>query len=71
MTPASIARWLLLLYKRTASTLLPPACRFYPSCADYAREAIDRHGLARGLVQAVWRLARCHPWNQGGYDPVK
>lgn len=71
MTPTSIAGWVLLLYKKTASTLLPPACRFYPSCADYAREAIGRHGLARGLLQATRRLGRCHPWHPGGYDPVQ
>ncbi len=71
MTPGSIASRLLLLYKKTVSTIISPACRFYPSCADYAREAIDRHGLARGLLEASRRLARCHPWHQGGYDPVK
>ena len=71
MTPASIARRALLLYKKTVSPILFPACRFYPSCADYAREAIGRHGLARGLLLASRRLARCHPWHQGGYDPVK
>lgn len=71
MTPASIATKILLLYKKTVSPLLPPACRFYPSCADYAREAIGLHGLARGLLLATRRLARCHPWCQGGYDPVK
>ncbi|MDE2059393.1 MAG: membrane protein insertion efficiency factor YidD [candidate division NC10 bacterium] len=69
--PASIARGILLAYKTIVSPLLPPACRFYPSCADYAYEAIGRYGLARGLLLAVHRLARCHPWCQGGYDPVK
>lgn len=71
MAAARIARILLLLYKRAASVLLSPACRFYPSCADYAREAIDHHGLAWGLLRAAGRLARCHPWCRGGYDPVK
>ena len=71
MTPVTTAKWILLLYKKTASRLLPPACRFYPSCADYALQAIDRHGLTRGLFDAACRLARCHPWHQGGYDPVK
>ena len=71
MMLARIAGCTLLLYKRTISTLLPPACRFYPSCADYAREAIRRRGLARGLAQATRRIARCHPWHAGGYDPVE
>ncbi|MBI2903458.1 MAG: membrane protein insertion efficiency factor YidD [Candidatus Methylomirabilis oxyfera] len=68
---AGIARSLLAIYKATGSRLLPPACRFYPSCADYAYEAIGRNGAARGLLQAVGRLARCHPWHPGGYDPVQ
>lgn len=68
---AGTARSLLAIYKATASRLLPPTCRFYPSCADYAYEAIGRNGVARGLLQAVGRLARCHPWHPGGYDPVQ
>ncbi|MBZ0160753.1 MAG: membrane protein insertion efficiency factor YidD [bacterium] len=71
VTPASAARGILLAYKMIVSPLLPPACRFYPSCADYAYEAIGKHGLVRGLLFAAHRLARCHPWCQGGYDPVK
>jgi hypothetical protein len=71
MIPANIARGILLVYKTIVSPLLPQSCRFYPSCADYASEAIGRYGLARGMLFAVRRLARCHPWCQGGYDPVK
>jgi putative membrane protein insertion efficiency factor len=71
MTCAGLARQLLLLYKQIVSPLLPPACRFFPSCAEYADEAISRHGLARGVLRAAARLARCHPWHHGGYDPVK
>jgi putative membrane protein insertion efficiency factor len=71
MTPSSIAQALLRLYKHTASKIFPFACRFYPSCADYAHEAIGRNGLAQGLLQAVRRIARCHPWHPGGYDPVQ
>ncbi len=57
-------------YKRAISPFLPRACRFYPSCSTYAAEAITRHGPMRGLVLALGRIARCHPFHPGGYDPV-
>jgi hypothetical protein len=74
MTPASgparAAVYTLDFYKRRISPLLPPACRFEPTCSVYAREAIARHGLARGATLSVRRLLRCHPFHQGGFDPV-
>jgi uncharacterized protein len=57
-------------YQLSVSLLLPPSCRFLPSCSDYAIEAIERHGALRGGGLALWRLARCHPWGGSGYDPV-
>ena len=61
---------LITAYRWFVSPLLGPRCRFHPSCSCYAQEAIDRHGAARGTWLAVRRIARCHPWNPGGYDPV-
>ena len=61
---------LLALYKRFVSPLLPPACRFTPTCSVYAKEAIARHGVRRGALLAAGRLLRCHPFHPGGDDPV-
>ncbi|GLZ37386.1 hypothetical protein Acsp05_10110 [Actinokineospora sp. NBRC 105648] len=71
--PGPLARLLLLPvrgYRRWVSPLLPPACRFYPSCSAYAAEALTVHGAARGSWLAVRRLLRCGPWHPGGLDPV-
>ena len=61
---------LLAGYKRYLSPLLPPACRFRPTCSEFASEAVRRHGLRRGGALFLWRLMRCHPFHPGGYDPV-
>lgn len=57
-------------YQRALSPLKPPSCRFYPTCSQYALEAVERHGPARGAWLATRRLLRCHPFCKGGYDPV-
>lgn len=57
-------------YQLLVSPLLPPACRFLPTCSEYAAEAIALHGAGRGVFLALRRLARCHPWGGSGYDPV-
>ena len=58
------------LYQILLSPFLGGACKFYPSCSNYALEAIQRHGAARGFVLAMKRLGRCHPFTKGGFDPV-
>jgi putative membrane protein insertion efficiency factor len=61
----------LRLYKQVVSPLLPSACRYYPSCSDYMRQAVEKYGPVRGLWMGVKRLARCHPFHAGGLDPVR
>jgi putative membrane protein insertion efficiency factor len=63
-------RGLIRAYQLLISPWLGPRCRFYPSCSTYALEALEQHGLARGGILALRRLARCHPGCAGGYDPV-
>ena len=71
MSPvARAAGAVLRFYKNVISPLLPRACRYEPTCSVYAREAIERHGFSRGAVLALRRLARCHPFRAGGFDPV-
>ncbi len=62
--------WVIGVYRRWISPLLPPACRFHPTCSEYAAESIQIHGVLRGSGLAVRRLCRCHPLNAGGFDPV-
>ena len=70
----SAAAWVLVQairgYRGFVSPLLPPSCRFYPSCSAYALEAVQVHGALRGTWLAVRRLSRCHPFHAGGLDPV-
>jgi hypothetical protein len=58
------------LYQRLLSPLLGPRCRFHPTCSAYAVQALERHGVVRGSILAARRIARCHPLNEGGFDPV-
>ena len=66
--------WLLILpilfYRQFISPFTPPSCRFTPTCSEYARQAILKHGPFKGLALAVWRILRCNPWGGSGYDPV-
>lgn len=67
-------RWLLLklmgLYQLAVSPWLGPCCRFRPSCSAYSMEAVRIHGCVRGVLLGAWRIARCHPFHPGGFDPV-
>lgn len=60
----------IVFYRRFVSPFTPPACRFTPTCSQYALEALRKHGPFKGLYLAVRRLLRCHPWGGSGYDPV-
>ena len=68
--PRRLVAGLVRGYQIVVSPLLPPSCRFYPSCSQFALEAVTRHGALRGSWLAARRLARCHPFHPGGYDPV-
>jgi putative membrane protein insertion efficiency factor len=59
------------VYQRLLSPLLGPRCKYYPSCSEYAAQAVQRYGILRGLVLAGWRLLRCNPWSLGGVDRVE
>jgi putative membrane protein insertion efficiency factor len=66
----TVALSVLRGYKWAVSPIFLPACRYVPSCSDYAMEAIDRYGVVRGSLMAIWRILRCHPFAKGGFDPV-
>jgi len=59
------------IYKRFISPILPNSCRFYPTCSQYAMDAVQKYGALRGAAMAAYRIIRCNPFNRGGYDPVK
>lgn len=65
-----IALLLIRLYQKTISRILPPSCRFTPSCSHYGYEAIEKYGFLKGGWMAIKRISRCHPFHPGGYDPV-
>ncbi len=59
------------IYKKLISPILPDSCRFYPSCSQYAIDAIEKYGAFKGGMKTSYRILRCNPFNKGGYDPVK
>lgn len=60
----------IIFYQKFISPLKPTSCRFYPSCSSYAIQAIKKHGLYKGILLAIKRILKCHPFHEGGYDPV-
>ena len=68
--PALIASGAIRAYQLAVSPYMAPCCRFYPTCSEYGREALQTHGFFRGLGLTLWRILRCNPWGKGGYDPV-
>ncbi len=71
VSPSKIVIELIKVYRRFVSPMLPPSCRFTPSCSEYTLEAIRKYGVLKGGIKGAWRLLRCHPFSSGGYDPVK
>lgn len=66
-----IAVYLIEVYQKYISPMKPPSCRFYPSCSQYSKEAFIKHGFFKGILLSTKRILKCHPFNAGGYDPVK
>lgn len=60
----------LVFYQKFVSPALPPSCRFHPSCSEYMRQAIRKRGVLKGILLGLRRLACCHPWHAGGFDPL-
>jgi putative membrane protein insertion efficiency factor len=62
--------WLISIYQRLVSPLMGPCCRFHPTCSEYAKEALESHGLVMGIWLTIKRLSKCHPFGGSGFDPV-
>tara|TARA_Y100001958_G_C21196171_1_gene523489 strand:- start:1369 stop:1584 length:216 start_codon:yes stop_codon:yes gene_type:complete len=60
----------IILYQRILSPILPGSCRFTPTCSEYAKQAIIKHGIFKGIFLGIKRISKCHPWGKSGYDPV-
>ena len=70
MTARTVLAASFRAYKRLLSPILPQACRFHPTCSEYAAQAVEVHGVLKGSALAAGRLVRCNPWSVGGFDPV-
>jgi len=65
-----VSIYILKVYKSFISPLLPKSCRFYPTCSEYAMDAINKYGVLKGSIKSMYRILRCNPFNKGGYDPA-
>lgn len=63
--------FIIKIYQKFISPLLPASCRFYPTCSEYAVQAFQKYGAFKGFYKSVWRILRCNPFGKGGYDPVE
>jgi uncharacterized protein len=63
--------FILKAYKRIISPIMPDSCRFYPTCSEYAMQAVNKYGVLKGSIKSIYRILRCNPFNKGGYDPVR
>jgi len=68
---SGIMVFLIKVYQRCISPLFPPTCRFYPTCSQYFIQALEKYGVFKGSYLGIKRILKCHPWNPGGYDPLK
>ncbi len=62
--------YLIKGYQKFISPMFPPSCRFYPTCSNYAIDSLNKYGIFKGGIKAIWRVLRCNPFNKGGYDPA-
>ncbi len=62
--------YLIKFYQKFISPFTPPSCRFYPTCSEYSIQAFQKYGVIKGGAKAAWRVLRCNPFNEGGYDPL-
>jgi putative membrane protein insertion efficiency factor len=71
MRPRSLVAGSIRSYRRFVSPMLPASCRYWPTCAEYTQEAVQKYGVVRGCLMGAWRILRCNPWSKGGIDPVR
>ena len=62
--------WIIKFYRKAISPFTPPSCRFHPTCSEYGLEAFEKHGAIKGFLMAIIRISKCHPFHEGGFDPV-
>ena len=69
--PSNIAVNVIRAYQKILSPMLPPSCRYWPTCSQYTLQAVQKYGLVRGVLMGAWRILRCNPWSHGGIDPLR